>query len=89
MTAQEVAKALARLFRRKEAVLSGTFLLSSDGVQFIAAPGTKGRWFDDWFSDLRPILKKAFDSGYTLVSVDYDGSYIIISVGSEVFRYRF
>ena len=89
MTEREVAKALAQLFRRKEAVLSGTFLLSSDGVQFIAAPGTRARWFDEWFSDLQPILKRAFLAGITEISVNYDGSYIFISILTETFRYKF
>ena len=93
MFAREVAAELAKLFKRKEVVLSGTFQLSESGVHFVAAPGTRAQWFDEWFSDLRPILRAALDSGYTLISVDYDGSYILISVGSEfgseVFRYKF
>ena len=89
MFAREVAAALAKLFKRKEMVLTGTFELSADGVYFNAAPGTKGKWFEDWFSDLQPILKRAFLAGITEVSVDYDGSYILISVGTETFRYKF
>jgi len=89
MTEREVAKALAQLFRRKEAVLSGTFRLSSDGVRFTAAPGTRARWFDEWFGDLQPVLKRAFLAGITEVSVKYDGSNVHISVGTQTFRYKF